>query len=56
MWVIGRLQQGVANWELIDALLRKAKKIDRVQDGDDRIWVGRVATYVVARTLIRFGK
>ena len=34
--------------------LRKAKQFDRIQDRDDERRVGRVATYVVVKTLIQF--
>ena len=34
--------------------LRKAQKIDGIADGDDDVRVGRVPTYVVVRSLVRF--
>ncbi len=40
--------------ESLVTFLRKAKKFDRIEDRDDEVRVGRVATYVVANTLIRF--
>ncbi|NIM93330.1 MAG: hypothetical protein GTO18_06425 [Anaerolineales bacterium] len=40
--------------EALATFLRKAKKFDRIEDRDDEIRVGRVATYVVVRALIRF--
>ena len=40
--------------ESLSTFLRKAKQFDRIQDRDDDRRVGRVATYVVAKTLIRF--
>jgi hypothetical protein len=33
---------------------RKAKQFERIQDRDDERRMGRVATYVVVKTLIRF--
>jgi len=40
--------------ESLREFLRKAQKIDRIADGDDDVRVGRVATYVVVRSLVRF--
>jgi hypothetical protein len=40
--------------ESLRAFLRKAQKPGRILDGDDDVRVGRVATYVVARSLVRF--
>ena len=41
--------------EPLDTFLRKAKQFERIRDGDSDVHVGRVATYVVVQTLIRFG-
>ena len=40
--------------ESLTTFLRKAKQFERIQDRDDERRVGRVATYVVVKTLIRF--
>ncbi len=40
--------------ESLREFLRKAQKVDRIADGDDDVRVGRVATYVVVRSLVRF--
>ena len=40
--------------ESLREFLRKAQKIDRIADGDDDVRVGRVPTYVVVRSLVRF--
>jgi hypothetical protein len=40
--------------ESLREFLRKAQKIDRIADGDDDVREGRVATYVVVRSLVRF--
>jgi ABC-type branched-subunit amino acid transport system substrate-binding protein len=42
--------------ESLTTFLRKAKKFKRIEDRDDNVRVGRVATYVVVRTLIRFSR
>lgn len=42
--------------ESLREFLRKARKVDRIADGDDDVRVGRVATYVVAGTLVRFSR
>jgi hypothetical protein len=42
--------------ESLATFLRKAKKIDRIEDRDDVVRVGRVATYVVVSTMIRFSR
>jgi len=42
--------------ESLREFLRKARLIKRIEDGDDDVRVGRVATYVVAKTLIRFSR
>ena len=40
--------------ESLTTFLRKVKQFERIQDRDDERRVGRVATYVVVKTLIRF--
>lgn len=40
--------------ESLREFLRKAQKVERIADGDDDVRVGRVATYVVVRSLVRF--
>lgn len=40
--------------ESLREFLRKVQKIDRIEDGDDDVRVGRVATYVVVYTIVRF--
>ncbi|HLC01798.1 MAG TPA: hypothetical protein VJK02_02060 [Anaerolineales bacterium] len=40
--------------ESLREFLRKPQKIERIADGDDDVRVGRVATYVVVRSLVRF--
>ena len=40
--------------ESLQTFLRKAKKFDRIEDRDDDVYVGRVATYVVVESLIRY--
>ena len=40
--------------ESLREFLRKAQKIDRIADGDDDVRVGRVATSLVVRSLVRF--
>ena len=42
--------------ESLETFLRKAKKFDRIEDRDDEARVGRVATYVVGRSLVRFSR
>jgi len=41
--------------ESLATFLRKARRFDRIQDRDDELSLGRVATHVTVRTLIRFG-
>jgi hypothetical protein len=40
--------------ESLTTFLRKAKQFERIRDRDDERRVGRVATYIVVKTLIRF--
>ena len=40
--------------EAVSTFLRKAKQFDRIRERDVEIRVGRVATYVVAKSLVRF--
>lgn len=42
--------------ESLRDFLRKAREIERIEDGDDEVRVGRTATYVVVVSLIRFSK
>jgi hypothetical protein len=42
--------------ESLETFLRKAKKFNRIEDRDDEARVGRVATYVVGRSLVRFSR
>jgi len=51
---VSRYLRDAAYSESLREFLRKAKLIKRIEDGDDDVRVERVATYVVARTLIRF--
>lgn len=40
--------------ESLRRILRKAPKIERIEDGDDVVRVGRIATYVVVPGLVGF--
>jgi hypothetical protein len=40
--------------EAVSTFLRKAKQFDRIKERDDEVRVGRAATYVVAKTMVRF--
>jgi len=51
--VSGFLRDAAYSESLRD-FLRKAQKPGRILDGDDDVRAGRVATYVVARSLVRF--
>jgi len=42
--------------EAVSTFLRKAKQFDRIRERDQEIRVGRVATYVVAKSMVRFSK
>lgn len=42
--------------ESLETFLRKAKKFDRIEDRDDDVRVGWVATNGVGRSLIRFSR
>ncbi len=51
--VTGHLRDAAYS-ESLAKFLRRAKRFDRIQDGDEEVRVGRVATYVVVETMIRF--
>lgn len=51
---IGGYLRDAAYSESLRDFLRKAQKVSRIAEGDDDVRVGRVATYVVVRSLVRF--